>query len=189
MNKNTTITIIAIIVLAVIGFFVYRSNTNSTSSPKVALAQCLADKGATFYGAYWCPHCNNQKLSFGNKAAKKLPYVECALYPTEVAAVAKQVLRDYKAGTYTGGYLDQLKKVESLIEKNKTSKLTDEELASIGGTVPESIDVWEPSQTEVCAKAGISGYPTWKFADGTEKTGEVELPELATKSGCTYDDK
>ncbi len=41
------------------------------------LAQCLTDKGAKFYGAYWCPHCAAQKQAFG-KAVKQLPYVECA---------------------------------------------------------------------------------------------------------------
>ena len=40
-------------------------------------AQCLSDKGAKFYGAFWCPHCQNQKAMFG-KAAKKLPYIECS---------------------------------------------------------------------------------------------------------------
>lgn len=40
-------------------------------------AQCLKDKGATFYGAFWCPHCQNQKKLFGS-SAKLLPYVECS---------------------------------------------------------------------------------------------------------------
>src|SRR6266568_4229182 len=42
-----------------------------------ALAQCLKDKGAVFYGASWCPHCQAQKALFGD-SAKLLPYVECA---------------------------------------------------------------------------------------------------------------
>ncbi|MDP2593604.1 MAG: thioredoxin domain-containing protein [bacterium] len=42
-----------------------------------AFAQCLGDKGATFYGAFWCSHCQNQKAMFG-KSAAKLPYVECS---------------------------------------------------------------------------------------------------------------
>ena len=29
------------------------------------------------YGAYWCSHCNNQKLQFGAEAAKLFPYIEC----------------------------------------------------------------------------------------------------------------
>lgn len=40
-------------------------------------AKCLGEKGMTFYGAYWCPHCQEQKKRFG-KSAKYLPYVECA---------------------------------------------------------------------------------------------------------------
>jgi len=28
------------------------------------------------YGAYWCPHCEEQKALFGD-AARDLPYVEC----------------------------------------------------------------------------------------------------------------
>ncbi|OGG63074.1 hypothetical protein A3C21_01340 [Candidatus Kaiserbacteria bacterium RIFCSPHIGHO2_02_FULL_59_21] len=40
-------------------------------------AQCLKDKGAVFYGAFWCPHCQKQKAMFGS-AAPLLPYVECS---------------------------------------------------------------------------------------------------------------
>jgi uncharacterized membrane protein len=40
------------------------------------LAQHLSDSGAVFYGAYWCPHCQQQKSTFG-AAARHLPYVEC----------------------------------------------------------------------------------------------------------------
>lgn len=42
-----------------------------------SFAQCIKDKGAIFYGAFWCPHCQNQKARFG-KSAKLLPYVECS---------------------------------------------------------------------------------------------------------------
>ncbi len=38
---------------------------------------CLKDKGATFYGAFWCPHCKAQKKLFGS-SAKYLPYIECS---------------------------------------------------------------------------------------------------------------
>lgn len=41
------------------------------------LAQCLKDNKVTFYGAFWCPHCQNQKALFG-KSARLLPYVECS---------------------------------------------------------------------------------------------------------------
>jgi len=40
------------------------------------LAKCLTAKGAVLYGAYWCPHCRNQKELFGD-AIKDIKYVEC----------------------------------------------------------------------------------------------------------------
>ena len=43
-----------------------------------ALAEHLADKGVLFYGASWCPHCQEQKRMFG-ASARRLPYVECNL--------------------------------------------------------------------------------------------------------------
>lgn len=65
-----------IVILAVIG---YGASTfiSPASAADVAFAQCIADSGAKFYGAYWCPHCNDQKTLFG-KAAKYLPYIECS---------------------------------------------------------------------------------------------------------------
>lgn len=42
-----------------------------------ALAIHLADKGVKFYGAYWCPRCQQQKAAF-EASAKRLPYVECS---------------------------------------------------------------------------------------------------------------
>ena len=42
-----------------------------------ALAIHLADTGAKFYGAYWCPRCQEQKAVF-EASAKRLPYVECS---------------------------------------------------------------------------------------------------------------
>lgn len=43
-----------------------------------ALAIHLAEQGVKMYGADWCPHCQDQKALFG-AAAKRLPYIECAL--------------------------------------------------------------------------------------------------------------
>ncbi|HEX7928205.1 MAG TPA: vitamin K epoxide reductase family protein, partial [bacterium] len=41
------------------------------------LAIQLTERGAKFYGAYWCPHCQEQKRLFG-ASAQRLPYVECS---------------------------------------------------------------------------------------------------------------
>ena len=84
-------------------------------------AQCLADSGAVFYGAYWCPHCNDQKDWMDNSS--NIPYVECS--------------------------------------------------------TPDG-----RGQIQECADEGITGYPTWKFSDGTEASGAIPLVELAEKTGC-----
>lgn len=42
-----------------------------------ALAEHLTDQGALFYGASWCPHCQEQKRLFG-ASVDRLPYIECS---------------------------------------------------------------------------------------------------------------
>lgn len=51
---------------------------NAPNDPRYAFAQCLTDKGVKFYGAYWCPHCQQQKKTFG-AAMKNITYIECAV--------------------------------------------------------------------------------------------------------------
>lgn len=41
-----------------------------------ALAEHLDDSGARYYGAFWCPNCQEQRRLFG-RSADRLPYVEC----------------------------------------------------------------------------------------------------------------
>lgn len=49
-----------------------------SSAAQIALADHLRRIGVRFYGAHWCQHCVQQKLLFGQQAAERLPYVECA---------------------------------------------------------------------------------------------------------------
>lgn len=41
------------------------------------LAEHLTQIDAKFYGASWCPHCNDQKELFGS-SSRRMPYVECS---------------------------------------------------------------------------------------------------------------
>jgi hypothetical protein len=43
-----------------------------------AFAKCIASKQAKMYGAYWCPHCADQKEMFGS-SFQYVPYVECGV--------------------------------------------------------------------------------------------------------------
>ena len=51
---------------------------NTSSPAEIELAKHLKQTGAKMYGAYWCPHCHDQKELFGKEAAAIYPYIECA---------------------------------------------------------------------------------------------------------------
>jgi hypothetical protein len=63
--------------VALIAILLWGFTASRGPGPPDTFAQCLADKGAIFYGAFWCSHCQNQKAMFG-KSARLLPYVECS---------------------------------------------------------------------------------------------------------------
>jgi hypothetical protein len=41
-------------------------------------ARCLTQRDVKMYGAYWCPHCSDQKVMF-DAAFKYAPYIECGV--------------------------------------------------------------------------------------------------------------
>jgi glutaredoxin len=49
-----------------------------SGAAETALVEHLIANNVSFYGAYWCDHCQKQKSLFGAAAAAKLPYIECA---------------------------------------------------------------------------------------------------------------
>jgi thiol-disulfide isomerase/thioredoxin len=67
----------ALILVLFIGFVAWLIMAPAKPGKLDAFATCIKDSGATFYGAFWCPHCQNQKALFGS-SAKLLPYVECS---------------------------------------------------------------------------------------------------------------
>lgn len=75
--KNKKIIITIVVLLLIIAGTVWLAKLPRTPGKYDAFATCLGEKGAKFYGAFWCPHCRNQKAMFG-KSATLLPYVECS---------------------------------------------------------------------------------------------------------------
>lgn len=65
---------VLVIIVAAIGMSLFARAGPGNLDP---FAQCLKDKKVVFYGAFWCPHCQNTKKLFGN-SARLLPYVECS---------------------------------------------------------------------------------------------------------------
>lgn len=81
MNKKNILILIGITFSAVFGLFllsnVGKEENLSNANELATFATCISDSGAKFYGAFWCSHCQNQKLAFG-VSASLLPYIECS---------------------------------------------------------------------------------------------------------------
>ncbi len=120
MNKNTLVWVV-VVVLVVAGV-VWLIKTPPRPGRLDTFATCIADSGATFFGAFWCPHCQNQKAMFGS-SARLLPYTECS--------------------------------------------------------TPDG-----SGQLQICKDEGVTGYPTWEFADGTRESGELSLGRLSELTSC-----
>ncbi|MFZ0800752.1 MAG: hypothetical protein WBQ09_06810 [Terriglobales bacterium] len=72
--RNIVIAVVIVAVCAGLYYFLRRKHDSRMD----AFAQCLSTKGAKMYGAYWCPHCADQKEMFGS-SFQYAPYVECGI--------------------------------------------------------------------------------------------------------------
>lgn len=78
MKRVRTAIWILAAVAAAMAILLYMTSLPPPVGKYDAFAKCIANTSTTFYGAFWCPHCQDQKAAFGD-AAKYLPYVECSL--------------------------------------------------------------------------------------------------------------
>jgi hypothetical protein len=85
-------------------------------------AQCLKDRGLKMYGAWWCPHCQEQKEKF-SASFKLAPYVECGVQGN--TAIQTQVCKDEGVKHYptwqfppTGERVERVFELEELSERS-----------------------------------------------------------------------
>jgi hypothetical protein len=78
-----------VLIVAAFGLTYYLGNRSQHKHD--AFARCLKDRGVKMFGAYWCPHCVEQKEEFG-ASFEYVPYVECGI-KGDLRGVA-QVCRD-----------------------------------------------------------------------------------------------
>lgn len=64
--------------------------------------RCLKSRGATFYGASWCPHCHAQRAALGD-AMDYVPYVECSVDGTQETTPACRAAKIDGYPTWTFG--------------------------------------------------------------------------------------
>jgi len=69
---------LALIVASFALFFIFSNSNNDIPGQYDEFAKCLTESNLKMYGAYWCPHCQDQKETFGN-SWKLVNYIECSL--------------------------------------------------------------------------------------------------------------
>lgn len=92
------------------------SVTTASGAAEIALAEHLTESGAKMYGAYWCPHCHDQKQLFGEEASKKMPYVECAAdgKASQTALCTAENITGYPTWKVNGEILSGAQSLETL---------------------------------------------------------------------------
>ncbi|MGA8538365.1 MAG: hypothetical protein WB566_02645 [Terriglobales bacterium] len=74
--KWKRVAIFAALAVVVIGLAYYVDNRSQHKHD--AFARCLSARGVKMYGAWWCPHCTDQKEMFG-ASFEYAPYTECGI--------------------------------------------------------------------------------------------------------------
>ncbi len=102
MKKQIIMVIVALVV--VLGLAVFFAQKSSGPGQYDTFATCIKDSGATFYGAFWCPHCREQKSMFGS-SAKLLPYVECSTPDSQgqTAICIEKEIKSYPTWVFRDG--------------------------------------------------------------------------------------
>lgn len=75
--NNKTLVIIIVSFILIVAASIYIVRLGNSPGKYDNFAKCLTEKGAEFYGAFWCPHCRNQKKLFG-KSIQYVNYIECS---------------------------------------------------------------------------------------------------------------
>ncbi len=188
-NKNIFILIVALLILGTIATIVLQSSSSVSVDSRQydTFAQCLKDKGATFYGAFWCPHCQAQKKAFGS-SSKLLPYVECSTLDT---LGQTQICKDKKIEGYpTWMFADPIK----ITDKNKPIVCTKE--PGLAGEDPLCSDTkrftrskyattWIFPTAEVSSEVNpVNKDNDWIFPVGAQLHGEISFEELSNQTSC-----
>ena len=78
-SQKTLLIIVGIIIIALFAFFVLKlKNSAATPGNYDNFTKCLTNNEVKMFGAYWCPHCENQKKMLGT-SFQYVNYIECSL--------------------------------------------------------------------------------------------------------------
>ncbi len=168
MNKFTIAGVLVVLAIVGISALSFVSSSPAEAGEYDEFAQCIADSGATFYGAFWCGACNQQKTLFG-ASAEHLPYTECSLPNRSMSSVCQdanlEVFPTWEFGdgsriTGTRSMLELAERTGCTLSEDEASTPTEEELSPIDTTTPETQEATS-SPTEIQEEfSGTSTPPT-----------------------------
>ena len=118
--KNSVKAVIGIFVIAIVVAVLISFQNTAEPGKYDDFAKCLTDKGAIFYGSYWCPHCQSQKQMFGD-SVEYVPYVECSL-PDK--AGQNKMCNDAKIESYPTWEFNDGEKISGLLSLFDLSERT-----------------------------------------------------------------
>jgi uncharacterized membrane protein len=101
--------------------------TSESGASEIELAEHLTTVGAKMYGAFWCPHCFDQKQIFGQEAFKKVTYIECdprGKNPQPEVCVAAEI-QSYPSWEVNGKKLSGAQLPETLAKESGYTGTTD----------------------------------------------------------------
>jgi glutaredoxin len=81
------------------------ASATQASADSEEFGRCLTRKGATFYGASWCPHCRAQRRILG-RAMSRVRYVECSVGSNrraQTSACKKAGVQGYPTWVFADG--------------------------------------------------------------------------------------
>lgn len=173
-----------ILLLAGIIFGLLQLQNKSRTGVYDDFALCLKDQGVKFYGAFWCPHCQEQKKRFGN-SAKKLPYIECSPASgqglTEICKENK--IEGYPTWVFPQGITITSDKEPVVCDVRGTPN---QDVKCIPQLISEYYKTWifDEYGTVQSATEPVRTGKNWKFAPNSRMAHELELPMLAEQTAC-----
>ncbi|HAE36973.1 MAG: Vitamin K epoxide reductase [Candidatus Nomurabacteria bacterium GW2011_GWF2_35_66] len=179
MKTKFFVVFIVVTVIVVGGLGVFVNRDTSGPSKYDGLAKALKDKGAEFYGAFWCPHCQEQKAEFGT-SKKYLPYIECANTDNTVKQICiDEKIEGYPTWRFKDGITINSEK-EPLICEIKTDKNVGPEFCKDRSS--QYYRTWIFPDYGFSVRSPIDPIKDgiiWKFPSGAEASGKMPLSSLA----------
>jgi hypothetical protein len=177
--KTKFIIFIVLVVIVIGGFGLYLNSQPTAPSKFDGLALALKSSGANFYGAFWCPHCQEQKAEFGS-SKQYLPYVECANPDNSQTQVCiDNKIESYPSWTFKNGI-----KITSASDPVicPIQKEGVKEEAVCANAASQFYRVWIFQGNGFSIKSPtdpIKNGNIWQFPSGSYAVGKMELSALA----------